>query len=65
MFVKCRSGENGNGSQGTERGFFSEQKYAQNPLSIYTHLSRFERYRTITAATVFSSLVYFLMAESF
>jgi hypothetical protein len=60
MFVKCRSGANGNGSQGTERGFFSEQTDAQNPLSVYTQLSRFERYRTITAAPVFSSLAHFL-----
>jgi hypothetical protein len=60
MFVKCRSGENGNGSQGNERGFCLEQTYAQNPLSFYTHLSRFERYRTITAAPVFSNLAHFL-----
>jgi hypothetical protein len=39
MFVKCRSGENGNGSQGTERFFFLEQKYEKNPLSVYAHLS--------------------------
>jgi hypothetical protein len=39
MFVKCISGENGNGSQGTERGFLSEKIDAKNPLSVYTHLS--------------------------
>jgi hypothetical protein len=60
MFVKCRSGANENGSQGTERGFFSEQTDAKKTLSVYTHLSRFERYRTITAAPVFNSLAHFL-----
>jgi hypothetical protein len=39
MFVKCRSGENENGSQGNERGFFSEKIDAQKPLSFYTQLS--------------------------
>jgi hypothetical protein len=60
MFLKGRSGENGNGSQETERGFWSEKIDEQKPLSFYTHLSRFERYRTITAAPVFSSLAHFL-----
>jgi hypothetical protein len=60
MFVKCRSRANENVSQGTKKGFFSEQIDAQNPLSVYTHFSRFERYKTITAALVFSSLAHFL-----
>jgi hypothetical protein len=32
MFVKCRYEANENGSQGTERGFFSEKIEAQKPL---------------------------------
>jgi hypothetical protein len=60
MFVKCRFGANENGSQGTERGFFSEKTDSQKNLLVYTHLSQFERYRTITAAPLFSSLAHFL-----
>ena len=60
MFVKCRSGENENGYQGNERGFFSEQTDAQNHLSIYIHLSWFKRYKTITTTPVFNSLAHFL-----
>jgi hypothetical protein len=60
MFVKCRSGANENGSQGTERGFCSKPIDSQHNISFYTHLSLFERYRTITAALVFSSLAHFL-----
>jgi hypothetical protein len=43
MFVKCRFGKNENGYQGTERGFFSKTIEAQKPLSVYAHLSQFER----------------------
>jgi hypothetical protein len=39
MFLKGRSGENGNGSQETERGFWSEKIDEQKPLSFYTHIS--------------------------
>jgi hypothetical protein len=60
MFVKCRYGANENGSQGTERGFFSEKIEAQKTLSFYTHMFRFKRYRSITATLFFSSLAHFL-----
>jgi hypothetical protein len=52
MFLKGRSGENGNRSQETEKGFGLEKIDEQKYLSFYTQLSRFERYKTITAAPV-------------
>ena len=60
MFVKCRYGANGNGSQETKKDFWSEKIDEQKYLSFYTHLSRFKIYRTITAAPGFSSLAHFL-----
>ena len=60
MFVKCRFGANENGSQGIERGFLSEKIDAQKNISFYTHISGFERYKTITAAPIFNSLAHFL-----
>jgi len=40
MFLKGIFGENGNGSQETERGFWSEKLDEQKNISFYTHLSR-------------------------
>jgi hypothetical protein len=65
MFVKCISGENGNGHQGTERFFFLEKIDAQKPLLFYTQLSLFERYKTITVAPIFNSLTHFLWQKVF
>jgi hypothetical protein len=65
MFVNYRSGANENVSQGTERGFLSEQTHAQKALSVYTHMSRFERYKTITVDPGLSSLDHFSMVETF
>jgi hypothetical protein len=39
MFLKGRSGENGNGSQETKRNFWSKKEDEKKPLSFYTHLS--------------------------
>jgi hypothetical protein len=47
MFLKCRSRENENKSQRTERGFFSQQTNIQKPLPFCTQLFLFERYRSI------------------
>jgi hypothetical protein len=60
MFVKCRYEANENGSQGIERGFYSEQIEGKNTLSIYAHISRFERYRTITTTSFINSLDHLL-----
>jgi hypothetical protein len=40
--------------------FGQKKQMKKKPLSFYTQLSRFERYKTITAAPSFSSLAHFL-----
>jgi hypothetical protein len=65
MFLKGRSGENGNGSQETERGFWSEKTNEKKTSFILYTVVAIREIQNHNRSPIFQQFGPFSMAKSF